>query len=119
MPAVWSISSSGIRPREVSIYRFLKDARCPVRFVEGQTIQKGSSIRPPACIHATLGTRERLGGDRQGDLEIPRRQRIRRCHDCGVVGRDLMHSLFVGPLSQASLAERSDCVNEKVQNRSG
>jgi hypothetical protein len=34
MPAVWKISSSGIRPREVSMYRFLKDARCPVRVVE-------------------------------------------------------------------------------------
>jgi hypothetical protein len=34
MPAVWSIPSSGLRPREVSIYRFLKDARCPVRVVE-------------------------------------------------------------------------------------
>ena len=34
MPAVWRISSSGFRPREVSIYRFLKDARRPVRVVE-------------------------------------------------------------------------------------
>ena len=34
MPAVWRISSSGIRPREVSIYRFLKNARRPVRVVE-------------------------------------------------------------------------------------
>ena len=34
MPAVWNIPSSGIRPREVSIYRFLKDARRPVRVVE-------------------------------------------------------------------------------------
>jgi hypothetical protein len=34
MPAIWSIPSSGLRPREVSIYRFLKDARCPVRVVE-------------------------------------------------------------------------------------
>jgi hypothetical protein len=41
MPAVWSISSSGIRPREVSIYRFLKDARCPVRFVEVRLFRKG------------------------------------------------------------------------------
>jgi hypothetical protein len=34
MPAIWRIPSSGLRPREVSIYRFLKDARCPVRVVE-------------------------------------------------------------------------------------
>jgi hypothetical protein len=34
MPAVCRFSSSSIRPREVSIYRFLKDARCPVRVVE-------------------------------------------------------------------------------------
>jgi hypothetical protein len=40
MPAVWSISSSGIRPREVSIYRFLKDARCPVRVVEVRLFRK-------------------------------------------------------------------------------
>ncbi len=40
MPAVWSIPSSGIRPREVSIYRFLKDARCPVRVVEVRLFRK-------------------------------------------------------------------------------
>jgi hypothetical protein len=40
MPAVWSISSSGGRPREVSIYRFLKDARCPVRVVEVRLFKK-------------------------------------------------------------------------------
>jgi hypothetical protein len=34
MPAVWTIPSSGLRPREVSIYRFLKDARRPVQVVE-------------------------------------------------------------------------------------
>jgi hypothetical protein len=40
MPAVWNISSSGIRPREVSIYRFLKDARRPVRVVEVRLFRK-------------------------------------------------------------------------------
>ena len=40
MPSVWSIPSSGIRPREVSIYRFLKDARCPVRVVEVRLFRK-------------------------------------------------------------------------------
>ena len=41
MPAVCRISSSGSRPREVSIYRFLKDARCPVRVVEVGLFRKG------------------------------------------------------------------------------
>ena len=40
MSAVWSISSSGIRPRDVSIYRFLRDARCPVRVVEVRLVRK-------------------------------------------------------------------------------
>jgi len=40
MPAIWKISSSGIRPRDVSIYRFLKDARCPVRVVEVRLFRK-------------------------------------------------------------------------------
>jgi hypothetical protein len=40
MPAIWRISSSGIRPRDVSIYRFLKDARCPVRVVEVRLFRK-------------------------------------------------------------------------------
>jgi hypothetical protein len=55
----------------------------------GQTIQKEPSIRALACIHATLETRYHSGCDRQGDLEIHRRLRIRRCHDCGVVGRSV------------------------------
>jgi hypothetical protein len=40
MPAVWSIYSSGIRPRDVSIYRFLRDARCPVRVVEVRLVRR-------------------------------------------------------------------------------
>jgi hypothetical protein len=40
MPAVWSISSSGMRPRDVSIYRFLRDARCPVQVVEVKLFRK-------------------------------------------------------------------------------
>jgi asparagine synthase (glutamine-hydrolysing) len=55
MPAVWKIPSSGIRPREVSIYRFLKDARRPgwltyaMEGVERNAARTGLEYRHPFC----------------------------------------------------------------------
>ena len=57
MPAVWNVPSSGIRPREVSIYRFLKDAQ----FVAEQT-QQLQAIIDAAGVHER-GARARVGGE--------------------------------------------------------
>jgi hypothetical protein len=38
---VWAVPKLGIRARETQIFRFLKDARCSVRFVEVRLFEKG------------------------------------------------------------------------------
>jgi hypothetical protein len=92
MPAVWNIPSSGIRPREVSIYRFLKDARRPVRVVEVRLFRKDPLFGRRPVYTRRWEPGKALAATAKGDFEIHRRQRtdvlpIFRPWDRRIVGR--------------------------------